>query len=187
MQTDATLTQQLHRSYLRAVFATDFAGNTFRVSDPLDWNGAHDEWEKLDTARRAGETPQFLFYEVRTVTLGPDRPIVGPEVRSHDRYDRAPLAFVALVVPGRGYGKAEDAARVAWKWYAPAFREHHGYIARPNVSSDQGRGGWFYWPNGQTAAQGLRSLAELCKQKLFIVQGGDGRWYVNRNVKSEEA
>lgn len=174
-------------SDLHAVFATDFEHKTYRVSDPLGFGQAHDEWTRLDDARRAGETPQFKFYEVRSVTLGPDRPLVGPEVRSHDRYDRAPLVpTVARVLPGRGYGKVEDAARAAWKLYAPTFRDRR-HTARLVESSDQGRGGWFYWPNGRTAAQGLRDLARVCKQKQFVVRGGNGRWYVNANLVAKSA
>jgi hypothetical protein len=83
---EVTMSTELH-----AVFATDGKHQTFRVSDPLSLDAAHSEWQRLDDQRREGLLPQAKFFEVRSVTLGPDRPLVGPRVHSHDRYDEAPL------------------------------------------------------------------------------------------------
>lgn len=146
-----------------AVFGTDYAHRTFRVSDPLSWGEAQNVWGQYDEDRRDGLLPQWKHFEVRTVEVGPDRPLVGPEIRSHGKYDRAPFAFVKRVRHPRGFTYVEDAARAAWVRFAP--------------EKDQGRGGWFYWPNGRTAAQGLVHLAQLCRQKHMIVEGGNGRWY----------
>jgi hypothetical protein len=164
------------------------------VSDPLDWNAAQREWNLLDEQHRSGLLPQARFFEVRSVTLGPDRPLVGPEVRSHDRYDRAPLnqMMARVVVKGsRGFKKAEDAARAAWRIFAPEFtdrgyharylrrfREARGHAVEARKSTEQGRGGWFYYPNGTTAAQGLHDLARVCKARNLIAQGVNGKWYV---------
>jgi len=162
---------------LHAVFATDYAHKTYRVSDPLPWGDAQDVWANLNDLRLDGRVPQVKFYEVRSVTLGPDRPIVGPEVFSHDRYDRAPLdmMFRRKVVKSRGFKNVRDAARSAWRRFAPTFTVREGSW---NATGRQGRGGWFYYPNGCTAAQGLGDLAGLCLRKNMVVQGGDGRWYV---------
>lgn len=180
---------------LHAVFATTPDHKTFRVSDPLPWGQAHDEWEKLDDARRAGRLPQTKFFEVRSVTLGPDRPLVGPEVRSHDRYDKAPLdVTLTRPVVGRGFadGKRdphsgrdphtgrEKAARAAWKLSFPTFRSRWDKTGTDKTAKTgvQGAGGWYFYPNGVTAAQGLRSLANLAERRRMVVQGADGRWYV---------
>jgi len=162
---------------LHAVFATDHEHKTYRVSDPLPWGDAQDVWSNLDDLRRDGRMPHVTFYEVRSVTLGPDRPIVGPEVFSHDRYDRAPLNMMLRrkVVKSRGFKNLRDAARSAWRRFAPTFVVREGSW---NATGEQGRGGWFYYPNGCTAAQGLSDLAGLCLRKNMVVQGGDGRWYV---------
>lgn len=173
---------------MHAVFATSPDSRTFRVSDPLSYDKAVYAWTKLDDLRRDGRTPHVKFFEVRAVFVGPDRPLVGPTVTSHDRYDGAPLDLlyatpVATTANnsgrGRGYARVEDAARAAWKRAFPTFRSWLDKRMRSGERTGvQGRGGWFYWPNGQTAAQGLDGLARVCKSRRMVVQGADGRWYV---------
>jgi hypothetical protein len=160
---------------LHAVFATDGVGSTHRVSDPLGWDAAQREWLRLEDMRREGLLPQAKFFEVRSVTLGPDRPLVGPEVRSHGRYDDAPLNMMMTrpVASKRGFKNVEDAARAAWKTFAPTFTSRRGSMN----SMGQGAGGWFYYPNGTTAAQGLVNLAQLCLRRKMVLKGADGRWY----------
>lgn len=178
---DRGMTTSENTSELHAVFATDHQHQTFRVSDALSWDAAQSEWQKLDDQRLAGVLPHAKYFEVRTVWLGPDRALVGPEVRSHDRYDRAPvdLMFTRQVVFGqRGWAKLTDAARAAWRYYFPEFRErgHRGRYAE--TSTEQGRGGWFYYPNGCTAAQGLQALGKVCLRRHMLVRGANGRYYV---------
>ena len=157
------------------------------MSDPVSWNSAQNEWSRLDDLRRDGRFPQYKFFEVRSVTLGPDRPLVGPEVRSHDRYDRAPVVFVRPVVKSKGYTSKPAVARAAWRLFAPDFLDRGRVAKRWKAFSqsgdyvrvnDQGRGGWFYYPSGVTAAQGLDDLFKLCVRMNLVVQGGDDRWYV---------
>ena len=182
--------QHLTTPELHAVFATDYEHKTYRVSDPAPGNEPWDEWQRLDDLRRAKRMPHVKFYEVRSVTLGPDRALVGPEVRSHDRYDRAPFSWLLrtpVVEGSRGFaddGKhrwgreesgEEKVARAAWKRFAPTYRVP---AHKPWLSGEQGYGGWFYYPNGVAAAQGLSSLFHLCVRKNLVVEGGDGRWYV---------
>jgi len=167
---------------LHAVFATDGEHKTFRVSDPLSWNDAQNEWTKLDDQRRAGLLPQAKFFEVRAVTLGPDRPLVGPEVRSHDRYDRAELnmQMTRPVSSTRGFADVEDAAHRAWMEltdgeYTVRKRSWSGELTE--YKGQQGLGGWFYYPNGQTAAQGKRDLVRVATARRLVVRGANGRWY----------
>lgn len=167
---------------MHSVFATGYDGKTYRVSDPLDWQAAQREWHTLDDLHRAGRMPHVKFYEVRTVFVGPDRPLVGPTVTSHDRYDGAPLSMLhrtPTVEGSRGFKHVEDAARAAWKRAHPTFASWYDRrLGRGTRTGTQGLGGWFYYSNGETAAQGLRSLAETCKRRRMVVQGGDGRWHV---------
>ena len=165
-----------------AVFATAHDGRTYRVSDPLAWGEAQQEWQRLDAMQREGRMPHVKFFEVRTVFVGEDRPLVGPKITSHGRYDGAPLHMAyrtPVVENSRGFGKIEDAARAAWKRDFPTYRtawdKRNG---NREGTGEQGLGGWFYWPNGHTSAQGLRSLARVCENRSMIIQGGVSRWYV---------
>ena len=186
--TTSTEQSSLSNSPHHAVFATAANGNTYRVSDPLSYDGALAEWTKLDDLHCEGRLPHVKFFEVRTVLVGPDRPLVGPEITSHDRYDGAPLNlnYTAPVVAGsRGYAKDRDAARAAWKAFAPTFRswwdkrvDPTGEGFKNQRTGTQGQGGWFYYPNGVTVAQGLDDLAAVCKRRNLVVRGVDGRWYV---------
>src|ERR1041384_3776820 len=91
---------------LYCVFATSYENDTFRVSDPASWDRAQAEWTKLDELLRSGRTPEFKFFEVRTVWFD------GDDIRSHDRYDRAPVLIdVRRSTNSRGFKKPEDAAR----------------------------------------------------------------------------
>lgn len=172
---------------LHAVFATDGQRNVYRVSDPMSWDRAQREWDRLYTLKHEDRLPQVKFFEVRSVTLGPDRPLVGPEVRSHDKYDKAPLDMnlTKPVVGLRGYSKVEDAARSAWKvYFGTRFSVRKG-VGRERQSDEagyptgvQGRGGWFYYPNGTVAAQGLTDLARVALRRRMVVQGLNSRWYV---------
>lgn len=171
-----------------AVFATNHQHEVYRVSDPLAWGHAQNVWEKLDTLRREGRLPQTKHFEVREVQVGPDRPIVGPEIRSHGKYDGAKLDLIyTKPVVGKGYADSTalgsypytgqmKAARAAWKLRHPEFKVT-SYDGRVVPCEDQGRGGWYYWPNGRPAAQGLRDLGRICERRGYIVEGAD-RWYV---------
>lgn len=154
---------------LHALFATDADGNVYRVSDPLSYGAALAEWAHASERHDNGRLPHVKHLEVRSVTVGPDRPLVGPEVRSHGRYDGAPLNMnmVRPVTNSRGYKRAEDAARNAWLAFAP-LRDRN---------ASQGNGGWFYYPNARPAAQGKTALVRVCQRMRLIVQGVDGRWY----------
>jgi hypothetical protein len=170
---EVTMSSDLH-----AVFATDGDGNTYRVSDPLSWNAAQDEWTRLDDLRREGRLPQAKFFEVRSVTVeGGELALSFARVRSHGRYDDAKfdLMFtkpVAVEHP-KGFANATDAARAAWKLRFPTFTPRRNSWA----SGVQGYGGWYYYPNGTTAAQGLVDLSRVCKQRRLMVEGVNGRWY----------
>jgi hypothetical protein len=165
-----------------AVFATTHDGHVFRVSDPQTYSRSLLRWSMLEDMRRKGCMPHVKLFEVRAVFVGADRPIVGPEITSHDRYDGAPLDmfYATMVVAGsKGFKNIEDAAREAWKRAFPTFRSWYDRRTGSMESTGvQGCGGWFFYPNGQTATQGLGSLAKLCKAKRMVVQGADGRWYV---------
>jgi hypothetical protein len=161
-----------------AVFATNWQNETFRVSDPLTYSEALQVYAALVNLQGKGLLPQTKLFEVRSVKVGPDRPIVGPEIRSHDRYDGAPLnlQLTRPVTNDRGFSKNEDAARAA-------FRLHFGEVVsftRHGVALQraQGTGGWFFYPNGVAAAQGLGDLVKVCHRRKLVVQGGNGRWYV---------
>lgn len=193
-QQDLNLQQAVYNSDLHAVFATTHDHKTYRVSDPASWNQAQKEWSRLDDLHRSGLLPQTKFFEVRSVYLENDRPLVGPDVRSHDRYDNAPFALFTYTSPvtnSKGFGDSngtrsrdfsgrEKAARAAWKLRFPTFRSRWDKSGTDKQArtGTQGAGGWFYYPNGVTAAQGLNDLANVCERKGFITQGGDGRWYV---------
>jgi hypothetical protein len=173
-------TQDTETREMMAVFATAPDGKVYRVDDPKSYSRSLLRWSTLEDLRRKGRFPHVKHFEVRTVFVGPDRPIVGPTITSHDRYDGAPLdmLYATPVLHARGFGKAEDAARAAWKRAHPTFRSFWDKRAgRDTRTGVQGLGGWFYYSNGETAVQGLRSLAKLCKAKRMIVEA-DGRFYV---------
>jgi hypothetical protein len=176
---------------LFAVFATTHDGNVVRVSDPLSWGAAQHDWRDLDELRVAGRFPHVKHFEVRTVWLGPDRPLVGPEVHSHDRYDGAKVDVLyrrPVLARSRGFKSLEQAARAAWRHsMGDRFRVRAG-VGRERYSDPagtmtgvQGRGGWFYYPNGTVAAQGRYDLARVAQQRRMVVAGADGRWYVLEN------
>ena len=167
---------------LDAVFATGHDGRVYRVSDPVSYGRALAIWIELDMIRFKGRMPHVKLFEVRSVFLGPDRPIVGPAITSHGRYNGAllDLTYARPVAEGsRGFKSAENAARAAWRRDFPTYRSAYDKrVGNREGTGEQGLGGWYYWPNGQTAAQGLRSLAVVCERRNMIVQGGNGRWYV---------
>jgi hypothetical protein len=169
---------------LHAVFATDGNHKVFRVSDPMSWDDAQREWDRLYTLKHEDRLPHVKFFEVRSVTLGPDRPLVGPEVRSHDRYDRAPISMqmTRTVVKGRGYATIEKAAREAWRDFAPTYKPRRTHTWSSGI---QGLGGWFFYPNGTTAAQGLKGLVRVVVQRAMIVQGINGRYYVIETAEEQ--
>ncbi len=152
-----------------AVFATTYDHKIVRVSDPSDWDGAQYEWKKLDALRPAGRMPHVRYFEVRSM----DDP----------KYKNAPLSLThrrPVVKGSRGFSNIQGAARRAWRAFAPTFRSRYDktgtdITARTGV---QGTGGWFYFPNGVTVAQGLDSLAAVCRRRGMIVSGADGKWFV---------
>jgi hypothetical protein len=150
---NATQTQQ--PADLHAVFATTAAGKRVRVTDPAAWDRAQFEWRTLDDQRRARRFPTVKFFEVRSM----DDP----------GYKDAPvsLGHGTPVDPSRGFKRVEDAARRAWLLWQ----------GTPRTGAVQGSGGWFYWHNGSTAAQGLADLANVARRLALVEQGADGRWY----------
>jgi hypothetical protein len=138
-----------------AVYARTAEYDCYRVSDPTTWDDAQSQWTRLDDARRAGRFPHVQHFEVRST--------------SDPKYVKAGLAILYRhpVVNPRGNKNVEDAARLAW--YRWAGEEPHG--------KRQGRGGWFYYPNGRPAAQSLWSLARVCQAKKLVVRGVSGRWH----------
>ena len=135
------------------IIATTGSGRRVRSAAAWDWKSAIDYWYELDNARRDGRAPHVSFFEVRSL----DEP--GVEELPVDA-----RPFLTVTTP-RGFKSQEDAARVAWKQRYPLRY--------------QGQGGWFYFGNGKTAAQGLASLAPLAAKHTLIIQApGNGRWYV---------
>lgn len=156
------------------VYATTASG-TFRVSDDLSWNAAQWEWNRLDELRRAGYMPHVKFFEVRSVDDATPR-FVEAKVNA---------GLLRVTLKQRGYGSAEAAARAAWRHlYGDRFHVRAG-VGR-SIESDepgertgvQGRGGWFYYPNGTVAAQGRYGLEKLARRMGLFVNGLDGRYYV---------
>lgn len=149
-----------------AVFGAKADGTRFRVSDNLTWGAAQLEWNRLDELRRAGYLPHVRFFEVRST----DDP----------KYADLPVNFTMLrcTLGGRGYKNEQKAAREAWR-HAMGDRFHdRGRDAAGVRTGVQGRGGWFYYPNGTTAAQGLYGLVRVARQRNLMVRGCDGRFYV---------
>lgn len=168
------MTTQTTTSETHAVFATTADGKRVRVSDHLSWDAAQLDWNRLDELRFGGRFPHVQHFAVRST----DDP----------QWSNAPLSLLhrSPVVEGsRGFKNVENAARAAWKLFTGNKFHRRAGVGR-EVESDtpgrptgvQGRGGWFYWPNGATAAQALSGLAGVCKRRNFVVQGADGRWYV---------
>jgi len=172
-----------------AVFATTHQHERVRVSDALGWREAQREWQRLDLLRLAGLMPHVKHLEVRST----DDP----------GYISARLSFLhrrPVLKGSRGYADSkgsgwgneytgkEKAARKAWSLFAPTFRaswdkdrdkfrRSQGKAPLMERTGVQGSGGWYYWPNGTTAAQGLSSLATLCERRGLIVQGLNDKWF----------
>lgn len=155
------------------VYATTADGTTHRVSDPLPWGQAQSAWNRLDENRRAGCMPHVRHFEVRSTDDTQPR---FAEAKTN------PLVLKVVVANSRGHKHVADAARVAWKLHFPTFRSWYDRRVAPDDkdrrTGTQGRGGWYYFPNGQTAAQGLTGLAPVAKKRGMVVHGADGRWYV---------
>lgn len=139
-----------------AVFARTAQGERVRVSDPGTWDQAQGQWRKLDEQRHTGHFPHVRHFEVRDFVNDLDY-AVAPLV----------LRYGEPVIPTRGFTRPDTAARRAWKLWQ----------GEPRNGRTQGNGGWFYWHNGRTAAQGLAGLERLCRQRGLIEQGVNGRWY----------
>jgi hypothetical protein len=140
-----------------AVFATTPDHQRVLVSDHTPSYGvALGSWKRMDDLRLDGRFPHVKFFEVRST----DDP----------GYADAPVSLLhSEPLPrSRGFRNYRDAARRAWRMWQ-GDRTPHG--------SPQGTGGWFYWGNGRTAAQGLGDLERLCRNRGLVVQGVDGRYY----------
>lgn len=158
-----------------AVFATLADHSRVRVTEPASWNLTQLRWSRLDDARLAGRKSRGAHYpNVRHF-----------EVRSMDdpNYNQSPARVLQACLPGRGFKNAEDAARVAWRLltgnsYHRRNRGHRLGDLPGESTGVQGVGGWFYWPNGVPAAQGLYGLVRVCRSRNLVQQGCNGRWYV---------
>lgn len=162
-----------------AVFATTADGYRVRVSDHLSWDDAQSEWRRLDDLRLLeGRFPHVRFFTVRSTDdpAWSDAPLSTLHSRPVVKGSRG---FGDSTGTGRGsqYRGIDKAARAAWKLFTGGKYTLHSASGKP-WKYEQGRGGWFYWPNGRIAAQGLRDLANVCERRSMIVEGQDGRWYV---------
>lgn len=140
---------------MHAVFATYADGSKARVTEPNSWSWTINRWNQMDEMRRGKRYAEVRFFEVRSM----DDP----------KYKDLPIGHVRQTKKGRGFTYAEDAAKKAWKAWQGNETPH---------GTTQGTGGWFYWHNGRTAAQGAASLADICIRRGLIVEGADGRWHV---------
>lgn len=139
-----------------AVFATTAEGERVRVTDPASWNETQYAWQKLDENWRAWRFPHVQYFEVRSMDdLG---------------YRDAPtsLSHGEPLDPSLGFSNYRDAARRAWRMWQGD---------KTPTGATQGTGGWFYWHNGRTAAQGMSDLESLARRRGLVVQGVDGRYY----------
>jgi hypothetical protein len=167
-----------------AVFAVTAKNERVRISEDLSWNAAQYQWRKLDDERVAGHFPHVKFFAVRST--------------SDPQWSDAAVSFIhgRRTTSTKGYGNShgsgwgndltgrEKAARAAWKALTGGVFHRRAGVGRERESDrpgertgQQGRGGWFYWPNGVIAAQGLHGLARLCEQRGMIVEGASGRWF----------
>lgn len=157
--------ETIERNAQYAVFARTSDGDRVRVTDFESWDTSQYHWGLLDEARRSKLFPHVKHFEVRSM--------------ADPNYKDSPVSMLhrtPVLGGGRGFSDAkgtgwgndltgqEKAAKKAWKLFAPL--------------DYQGRGGWFYWPNGRAAVQGVYRLATLCKRRNMIVAGVDGKWYV---------
>lgn len=156
-----------------AVFGLDAEGKKFRVSEDLTWNQAQREWTRLDDLRRAGYLPHVRFFEVRST----DDPRYADLTTN--------MKLLACVLTTRGFKNEKDAAHAAWKHamgdrfhVRPRYRGDRYADAPGQKTGVQGRGGWFYYPNGVTAAQGKDDLVRVAKARGLYAKGCDGRFYV---------
>lgn len=164
----STALNETHR-----VYATLADGVTYRVSDDLTWGSAQAEWKRLTELRYAGYMPHVKFFEVRSTDDTQPR---FADAKVNMRGLRATLRQ-------RGYSNEQTAAREAWRHtFGDRFHDRsgrRGYGDAPCESTGvQGRGGWFYYPNGVTAAQGLDGLVRVAKRMNLMVKGVNGKWYV---------
>jgi hypothetical protein len=141
------------------VFATMADGITYVVGGG-NWQQAQDEWTRLYDLRIAGYLPQVKFFEVRSADDTQPRFADAPALA---------LDRLKATLTGRSFGKAENAAREAWKLT-------HG--RETTDGKTQGVGGWFYTSAGRPIAQGLNDLARIAIHQRLIVRGADGRWYI---------
>jgi hypothetical protein len=162
---------------MHVVFATDASGKTHRVSDNLTWGQAQSAWKRLDDCRLAGLMPHVKFFEVRSNA--------DQQPRFRDAKVNMTLLRVVLAKT-RGHKTLEAAGRAALRHNFGDRFHQRGHNSRYGYTGDaagertgvQGRGGWFYYPNGAVLAQGLTHLGKVMLQRNMVVQGVNGRWYV---------
>jgi hypothetical protein len=167
------------------VGAVTAQGDYVRTTATWTWRGAQRLWQELDDRRRAGEFPHVKFFVVRSVDDPQWNSASGPKWKDADR---SVVAFIGVQPGQRGFrddsetnrtyarSGAEKAARKAWKLWQGDKTPHN---------TTQGTGGWFYWRNGRTAAQGTRDLVRLALKHRMIVEGADKRWYVTELAKPD--
>jgi hypothetical protein len=154
---------------LHIVYAVTSSDRTkVRVSEPLPWTEAVDEFTRLDDLRRAGKLPQTAFFAVRSAD-DPEWPALsGLQTTIYTRPAKEHTSSVSV----HGYSEAARYAAVR------AYRERGG---------DPGSGGWFYeigstWQpdrrnlglRRRTLAQGYRHLIQIALGRGWIVQTANG-------------
>jgi len=140
-----------------AIYATKADGARVRVSDPMTWPQAQARWNRADNARREGRYPHVRHFEVRSL----DDP-------KYAELSLDPFLLDMELTPRKGFSTYQKAAHAAWiEWQGKTTRD----------GKQQGRGGWFYWHSGRTAAQGLYGLEHIARQRGMVATGVDGRFY----------
>lgn len=153
-----------------AVFA-ELERTRVRVTAPMSWDLAQETWREMDDRRIAGRFPQVRHFVVRST----DDP----------KWKDAPDHLVRACIPGRGFKDEQQAARKAWRLFTGGKFRRAGEVPGEETGV-QGTGGWFYWPGGGPAAQGLYGLARLCNHRGMIQRGIDGRYYVTGDSPVKE-
>lgn len=155
---------------MHRVFATDASGTTYVVSDNLSWGQAQYAWRVLDDLRLAGRMPHVRHFEVRS----------NADQQPRFRDAKLNMLLVRPVVKGsRGF--ADDRYFAGRRSFERTGLEKVASKAWRLFSDKPSAGGWFYWPNGRPACQGLRDLGKLCERKGLVVKGVDQKWYVVDN------
>ena len=145
-------------------------GSMHRLPATYSWDQAQQVWRMYDNFRLEGKLPGMQWLAVRAA----DDPQWATAFAGCQLKPWAVLEGTGFrdTPSSRGiYTARQRAARKAWRLYTGGTYQHGGRDVR-----EQGLGGWFRWPNGRIAAQGLGDLANVCERRGLIVQHG-GTWY----------